>query len=154
VAWQRVLLVVLLTVCSTASAQPINCRCRDDYSRRGSGREYQDGGRSSGVPDRRRAYDYDRRREYDPRRRSSRSRSRSPARAGGYGGSKAPGRDASDVFRDRAGGGGGAGGGTGDVRARYGGDASGKLDLYSGGGGGSSKRSADEVFRLGGRNAY
>lgn len=94
--------------------------------------------------------DYDRRPDYDrrdrssrdePRRHSSRSRSRSrsPARSRGGGG----GRDASDVFKERVG-----GAAATDVRARYG-DASGKLDL---GPSGSTKRSADEVFRLGGRS--
>lgn len=83
--------------------------------------------------------EYDRSSRDEPRRRSSRSRSRSPGRSRGAGG----GRDASDVFKERVG-----GAAATDVRSRYG-DASGKLDLGPSGG---TKRSADEVFRLGGRS--
>lgn len=70
---------------------------------------------------------------------SRRSRSRSRDRQGGGGG-----RDARDVFKDKA----AAADGAGNVRSRYG-DASGRLDLNSVGGG---RRTADEVFRLGGRS--
>lgn len=70
------------------------------------------------------------------RSRSSRSRSRSRGREAG--------RDARDVFKDKAVAD-GSGAGT-DIRSRYG-DASGKLDLGSTGSG----RRTDEVFRLGGR---
>jgi hypothetical protein len=145
-----VLLLVGLIVCLPSLDAVLNdshvccsfCCCREQYDR-GSGRDRAD----------RRDYDRrdsDRRGEYDrraydrrdrdgrdePRRRSSRSRSRSP-----YGSRGGGGRDASDVFKERA------GGAATDVRARYG-DASGKVDL---GPSGSTKRSADEVFRLGQR---
>lgn len=109
--------------------------CREQYDR-SNGRE-----RSDRRDYDRRDYDrrdrpsYDRNGRDEPRRRS-RSRSRSPSR------SKAGGRDASDVFKERVG-----GVAATDVRSRYG-DASGKLDLGPSGG---TKRSADEVFRLGSR---
>jgi hypothetical protein len=82
--------------------------------------------------ERREEYDRDRQRD----RYSRRSRSRSPVRQ--------PGRDARDVFKERA----GDAAAAADIRGRYG-DASGKLDLGSSGT--SMKRSADEVFRIGGR---
>lgn len=99
---------------------------RRDYDRRGDYDRW-------GEYDRRQA---DRSSRDEPRRHSSRSRSRSPARSRGGG------RDASDVFKEHVG-----GAAATDVRARYG-DASGKLDL----GPSAGKRSADEVFRLGGRS--
>lgn len=144
---QRIWVVLTLTAPSVLPfviPSPHLVTCREQYDR-GGGR-----GRSDRRDYDRRDYDrrgYDRQ-EYDrrdrssrdePQRRRSRSRSRdrSPER------SRAGGRDASDVFKERIG-----GAAATDVRARYG-DASGKLDL---GPSGSSKRSADEVFLLGGRS--
>lgn len=144
-------------VLPSSLCQPVPPTSREQYDRGGS--SYSRGHSSDRRDYDRRAGEYDRRggggeydRRYDrngssrdeqpPRRRSrSRSRSRDRDRSRGAGG----GRDASDVFKDRAG---GAAAST-DVRSRYG-DASGKLDL-GGAAAGGSKRSADEVFRLGGR---
>eukprot|EP00878_Enallax_costatus_P006575 GHUV01006893.1.p1 GENE.GHUV01006893.1~~GHUV01006893.1.p1 ORF type:complete len:241 (+),score=51.99 GHUV01006893.1:878-1600(+) len=83
----------------------------------------------------------DRERGYDKdRERTDRGRSRSRDR------SRPEGRDARDVFKERAGSENAA---AVDVRSRYG-DASGKLDL----GPSSSRRTTDEVFRIGASRRY